>query len=84
MKVFLVAFLFCGAVFAAKGYQVTGTVLEVKSDTIVVDKKGEKFEIAWPAGTKVTGGTPKKGDKVTVYYTMSATEAEVKADKKKK
>jgi peroxiredoxin family protein len=78
MKVFLIAFLFCGSVFAAsKSYQVTGTVLDVKEDTIIVDKKGEKFEMAWPASVKVNG-TVKKGDKVTVYYTMTAVEAEIK------
>ena len=65
---------------AAKSYQVTGVVLDVKADTIIVDKKGEKFEIAWPANTKLSGGVAvKKGDKVTVYYTMSATEAEIKS-----
>jgi ribosomal protein S1 len=84
MKSFLMAMLFCGTVFAAapKSYQVTGTVLDVNADTIVVDKKGEKFEIAWPVSTKVNG-TVKKGDKVTVYYTMSAVEAEIKSDGKK-
>jgi len=80
MKLFLTTLLFCGAVFAApKSYQVTGTVLDVKADTIIVDKKGEKFEIGWPASTKVNGAV-KKGDKVTVYYTMSAVEAEIKGD----
>jgi len=78
MKLFLMTLLFCGAVFAApKSYQVTGTVLDVKADTIIVDKKGEKFEIAWPQTVNVNG-TVKKGDKVTVYYTMSAVEAEIK------
>lgn len=69
--------------FAAKSYQVTGTVLDVTANTIIVDKKGEKFEIALPAGTKNSGGEVKKGAKITVYYTMTATETEVKADKKK-
>jgi Holliday junction resolvasome RuvABC DNA-binding subunit len=83
MKTFLIALLFCGSAFAAaKSYQVTGTVLDVKDDTIIVDKKGEKFEIGWPASTKVNGAV-KKGDKVTVYYTMSAVEAEIKGEAKK-
>ena len=82
MKLLLIGLVMMAGTFAfaAKSYQVTGVVLDVKADTIIVDKKGEKFEIAWPANTKLAGGTAvKKGDKVTVYYTMSATEAEIKS-----
>lgn len=61
----------------AKDYQVTGTVLEVSDTKIVVDKKGEKFEIAKSADVKTTGEV-KVGDKVTVYYSMSASEIESK------
>lgn len=68
---------------AAKTYQVTGPVIDVTDKTITVDKKGEKFEIEKSAATKVVGEVA-KGSKVTVYYTMSATEIEAKADKKSK
>ena len=59
----------------AKAYQVTGPVVDVTESTITVDKKGEKFEITRPAGM---GGDIKKGAKVTVKYSMTATEVEVK------
>ena len=60
--------------FAAgpKTYQVTGPVLEIKGDVIVVEKGGaEKWEIAKDAVTKVNGDL-KVGSKVTVEYTMTA------------
>lgn len=63
---------------ADKTYQVTGPVLDVASDSITVQKGKETWQIARSAATK--GGTDvKKGDKVTVYYTMTATEIEAKA-----
>ena len=65
-----------------KTYQVTGPVLEVKDDVIVVEKGKEKWEIARDKATKVTGDL-KVGAKVTIQYQMKATEIEVKADKKK-
>ena len=72
------------AAFAAgaKTYQVTGPVLEVTDSMIVIEKgaKKERWEINRDANTKVTGDV-KVGDKVTVTYTMSATEVEVKAGK---
>lgn len=67
-----------GYAFAAtKTYQVTGPVLEVRSDAIVVQKGSDKWELARNAGTKVTGDL-KVGAKVTIQYTMTATEIEVK------
>ncbi len=74
-----------GLAFAipAFAYQVTGPVLEVTDTRIVVDKNGEKHEIARTKDTK-TSGAVKKGDKVTVQYTMTATRIEVKKDDKKK
>jgi hypothetical protein len=67
-------------VFAAtKTYQVTGSVIAVDDATITVDKKGEKFEIARGADTKVTGDV-KVGAKVTVEYRMSAATIEAKAE----
>ena len=68
---------------SAKDYQVTGSIVEVSETKIVVDKKGEKFEVARTADSKVTG-TPEVGSSATVYYTMTATKIEVKAAKKKK
>lgn len=67
----------------SKSYQVTGPVLEINAQTIVVQKGSEKWEIARTAGTQVKG-TPKVGDKVTVYYTMTATSIEPKEGAKKK
>lgn len=70
---------------SAKEYQVTGPVLEVTDSQIVVDKKGEKFEISRGANTKIKtepGNELKVGSKVTVYYTMAAQEIEIKAEKK--
>src|ERR671936_590628 len=66
----------------AKTYQVTGPVLEVTDSMVAVEKgaKKERWEINRDANTKVTGDV-KVGDKVTVTYTMSATDVEVKAGK---
>jgi hypothetical protein len=80
-----VAIFFSTMAFAAgpTEYQWTGTVLEVKSDVLVVEKGKEKWSIARDAATKVTGGDLKVGSKVTVHYTMKATSIEVKGDGKK-
>jgi len=66
------------AAFAGKTYQFTGKVLEVKDSVIVVDKNGEKFEMAKDASTKVKGDL-KVGAKVTIKYESRAAEIEVKA-----
>jgi len=82
--IFACAFLFVAAVaFAAgpKTYQVTGPVLEVKADTIIVQKGNDKWEISRDAATKVTGDL-KVGSKVTIEYTMKAATIEVKDAKK--
>ncbi len=63
-------------------YQVTGPVLEIKDDIIVVQKGKEKWEIAKDAGTKVAGEL-KVGAKVTIHYTMKAVSVEVKDAGKK-
>lgn len=65
---------------AAKTYQVTGTVLEVTDQTIVVQKGEEKWELARDASTKVAGKLV-VGQKVTIEYRMMATDVEVKAAK---
>ncbi len=64
-----------------KTYQVTGPVVETTADSITVLKGKDNWQIAKDAGTKVTGD-PKKGDKVTVYYRMIATDIETKPAKK--
>jgi hypothetical protein len=58
-------------------YQVTGPVLEVTDNTIVVQKGNEKWEIARDKATGVSGDL-KVGSKVTVFYTMQAAKIEVK------
>jgi hypothetical protein len=82
--IFACAFVFVAAVaFAAgqKTYQVTGPVLEVNTDMIVVQKGSEKWQIGRDAATKVTGDL-KVGSKVTIEYTMKAATVEVKEAKK--
>ncbi len=90
MKSWLViCFISLSSLYAsAKDYQVTGNVVEVTDSKIVVDKKGEKFEINKSASVKNSGAAATVGSKVTVYYTMTATEIESKSatkeEKKKK
>ena len=82
--IFACAFIFVAAVaFAAgqKTYQVTGPVLEVNADMIVVQKGSEKWQIGRDAATKVTGDL-KVGSKVMIEYTMKAATVEVKEAKK--
>ena len=67
---------------SVKSYQVTGPVLELKDDMIIVQKGTEKWEISRDKATKVTGDL-KVGSKVTIQYQMSAQEIEVKDAPKK-
>lgn len=76
--------ILCAVIFAATAtlagpaqYQVTGPVLEVRDDAIVVQKGNEKWEIARDKATNVAGDL-KVGSKVTIYYTMQAAKIEVK------
>ena len=71
-----------GTAFSAGGktYQVTGPVLEVTDTMIAVQKGKDRWEINRDTNTKVTGDL-KVGEKVTVTYTMTATDVEVKAGK---
>ena len=62
-----------------KDYQVTGPVLEITPTYITVKKGEDRWQLARNASTK--GGDVKVGDKVTVYYTMTATEIEAKPGK---
>jgi hypothetical protein len=64
---------------AVKTYQVTGPVLEIRADAIVVQKGSEKWEIAKDAATKVSGDL-KVGSKVTIEYRMTATVVTVKPE----
>jgi hypothetical protein len=65
---------------SAKDYQVTGPILEVNDSMIAVQKGKDRWEIARDSSTK-SSGEMKVGDKVTVHYTMTATEIEAKAAK---
>jgi len=76
----LIASLFlASAAFAAepKDYQVTGPVLDLKDDIIVVQKGNEKWELGRDNNTKVKGDL-KKGSRVTIHYKMTASSVEVK------
>jgi hypothetical protein len=63
-----------------KTYQVTGPVLEMNDSMIAVQKGKDRWEVARDSNTKVTGDL-KVGAKVTITYTMSATDVEVKPEK---
>ena len=77
-----VSFALSSSAFAAsaKDYQVTGPILEVSDTMIVVEKGKDRWELARDASTKASGEM-KVGDKVTVHYTMTATNIEVKPAK---
>ncbi len=68
---------------ALETYQVTGPVLEVKDNSITVQKGKEKWEIAKDKDTKITGDV-KVGSKVTIKYQMKAASIESKEAAKKK
>lgn len=74
---------FSASAAPTKTYQVTGPVLEVRDDAVVVQKGKEKWEIARNADTKVKGEL-KVGAKVTIEYRMSAATVEAKDDAKAK
>ena len=65
---------------STKDYQVTGPILEMNDSMIAVQKGKDRWEIARDSSTK-SSGEMKVGDKVTVHYTMTATEIEAKAAK---
>jgi RNase P/RNase MRP subunit p29 len=71
------------AAFADKSYQKTGTVVDVNDKAVVIDTGKEgNWEFKRDAGTKMEGDV-KKGAKVTVQYSMTASKVEAKAEKKK-
>ncbi len=80
----VVALLFVASVAFAgvNSYQVTGPVLELTKDKIVVQKGKDKWEIALDAATKVPADV-KVGSKVTIQYQMKATSIESKPEKGK-
>ena len=72
----LVSAFVAGGYAAAKSYQFTGVVKAADAGSVSVEKSAKEtwqFEVA-----KDTKGSPKVGDKVTVYYKMVATEIESK------
>lgn len=79
------ALLTAGSLRAAesKAYQVTGPVLELTPTTIVVQKGEDRWELARNSATKVQGDL-KVGARVTIHYSMTATDVEVKEAKGKK
>ncbi len=83
LRIALATSLFAASAFAgAKSYQVTGPVLELRPDVIVVQKGKEKWEVSRDA---TQGADLKVGDKVTIDYTMAVKSIQVKpADAKKK
>jgi len=83
---FLAALAAIALATSAQAYQVTGDVEEVTATSITVKatggkNKGEKFEMARGADTKITGEI-KKGAKVTIEYTIMAKSVDVKTAKK--
>ena len=65
---------------STKTYQVTGPVLEMNDSMIAVQKGKDRWEIARDSSSKVPSDL-KVGDKVTITYTMTATDVEVKPAK---
>jgi len=80
IPVFLLGFILSAASVQAadKTYQVTGPVMEVDDHHVVVQKGKDLWELKKDGSTKVTGDL-KKGEKVTIDYTMTAKSIEVKA-----
>ncbi len=64
----------------AKTYQVTGPVLEMNDSMIAVQKGKDRWEINRDASSKLPADL-KVGDKVTITYTMTAKEVEMKPAK---
>ncbi len=73
-----VAFVASASLALAKDYQVTGPVVDVKDDQIVVKKGNENWELARDKDTKGAAEI-KKGDRVTIKYKMIATSVESKS-----
>ena len=81
-RLFIAVAFVASASFAwAKDYQVTGPVVDVKDDQIIVKKGTENWEIARDKDTKASGEI-KKGDRVMIKYKMIATSIESKSTAK--
>lgn len=76
-----VAFVASASLALAKDYQVTGPVVDIKDDQIVVKKGNENWELARDKDTKGAAEI-KKGDRVTIKYKMIATSVESKSTAK--
>jgi hypothetical protein len=75
----VVSLALSGVAFAGgKTYQATGQVVKVSASMVVIQSGTQKWEIARDTTTKVKGDL-KKGNTVTVTYTMNATAMDVKA-----
>src|SRR3954447_11674618 len=68
--------------FASKTYQVTGPVLEVTDTMIAIQKGKDRWEIDRDKDTKIEGEL-KVGEKITVYYHMTAEKVESKGSGEK-
>jgi len=67
---------------AAFAYEKTGTVVDVNDKMIVIETGKEgNWEFKRDAGTKIEGEV-KKGAKVKVQYSMTASKVEAKVEKK--
>ena len=78
----LVAAFVAGGYAAVKSYQFSGVVKAADAGSLTVEKSAkETWQFEVPKDVK--GGTPKVGDKVTVYYKMVAAEIEAKPAAKK-
>ena len=72
----IVSAFVAGGYAASKSYQFTGVVKAADATSITVEKSAKEtwqFDVS-----KDTKGTPKVGDKVTVFYKMVATAIESK------
>jgi hypothetical protein len=84
LAVLIAALCLCSASLAmTKDYQVTGPVVDIRDDAIIVKKGNDNWEIARDKGTK-TSGEIKKGDKIMIKYKMTATSIEGKEAPKSK
>jgi hypothetical protein len=81
--VVMALFLSAASLVFAKDYQVTGPVVDIKDDAIVVKKGTENWEIARDKNTKAPADI-KKGDRVMIKYKMTATSIESKDSGKAK
>jgi hypothetical protein len=68
---------------APKTYQVTGPVLAVSDESIIVQKGKDKWEILRSPSTKINGDL-KVGSHVSIQYTMTAVSVDVRAPKAQK